>query len=128
MLNRRTLLAALGLAPVALKTAAPARAAVRPIVLLRTRVNGEHYYEAGASLQTLAPGAPLTLRREPTNAHDRRAIELFDAAGRKLGYVPRIDNPAVARMMDAGERMQARVTAVTPATRDIRIVVEWLRA
>jgi hypothetical protein len=131
MLNRRRLLALLGLAPVVAGTRVHARAAsvpVRaPLVLLRTRVNGEHYYEAGESLRTLAPGAPLTLRREPANAYDRRAIELFDAAGRKLGYVPRIDNPAVARMMDAGERMRARVTAVTPGTRDIRIVVEWLR-
>ena len=124
-LSRRTLLALLGMAPVA--AAASPRPAPTPVRLLRTRVNGEYYYEAAESLPTLAPGAPLTLRREPTNAYDRRAIEVLDAAGRKLGYVPMIDNPAVARMMDAGETMRAHVTAVEPARRLIRFDVEWLR-
>jgi len=123
-LSRRTLLALLGMAPVA-ATASP-RLAPAPVLLLRTRVNGEYYYEAGESIPTLTPGAPLTLRREPANAYDRRAIEVLDADGRKLGYLPRVDNPAVARMMDAGERMRARVTAVGPH-RLIRFDVEWLR-
>src|SRR5690606_26594912 len=132
MFDRRRLLALLGLAPlVAAGAAGGARAASRPraepLVLLRTRVNGEHYYEARESVATLAPGTELTMRREPANAYDRRAIELFDPAGRKLGYVPRIDNPAGARMMGAGEPMGDRGTAVTPASLDVRIVVEWLR-
>ena len=131
-LKRRNLLALLGLAPLASKAAAlPLRRADRgagePIVLLRTKVNGEDYYQARESVRTLAVGDALALRREPDNAFDRRAIELFDPAGRKLGYVPRVDNPAVARMMDAGERMRARVTALDRRFVEIRIVVEWLR-
>ncbi len=124
-LSRRTLLALLGMAPAA--AAASPRPAPARVRLLRTRVNGEYYYEAAESLPTLVPGAPLALRREPTNAYDRRAIEVLDAAGRKLGYMPMIDNPAVARMMDAGETMRAHVTAVEPARRLIRFDVESLR-
>ncbi len=124
-LNRRTLLAALGLAPVAAtaRAAAPARA---PVKLLWTRVNGEAYYQAAKAAATLAVGDPVRLRREPTNAYDKRAIEVFDTAGRKLGYVARMDNSAVARMMDAGEHFQARVSRLDRATLDIRLDVEWL--
>ena len=122
-LNRRTLLAALGLAPLA-----PAAAAVRPrrapVRLLWTRVNGEAYYQAAESLPTLAVGGPVTLRREPANPHDKRAIEVFDAAGRKLGYVARIDNSALARMLDAGEHFQARVGRIDGF--DIRLEIDWL--
>ncbi|MBS0503062.1 MAG: HIRAN domain-containing protein [Proteobacteria bacterium] len=124
-LNRRSLLALFGIATVAGRASA-ARSARPPVVLLRTHVNGEAYYEAAEIASTLRAGTPLTLRREPDNAYDRRAIEVLDAAGRKLGYVPRSDNPAVARMMDAGERMRASVTDVRVLTCDIRMVVEWL--
>ena len=81
------------------------------------------------AVKTLNVGDPLVLRREPDNPYDRRAIEIFDGAGRKLGYVPRRDNPAVARMMDAGETMRATVTHVARDWRfhEVRFVLEWLR-
>ena len=53
-----------------------------------------------------------------------RAIVL-DAAGRKLGYVARIDNSAAARMIDAGERFEARVARLSPPL-DIRVTVDWV--
>src|SRR3546814_6821498 len=109
-LNRRRLLGWLGLGP-AIVVGAPAAVGqtVRaPVRVLFTRVNGEPYYEAGTSVPTLAAGDRVVLRREPDNPHDRRAIEVLDARGAKLGYVARIDNSAVARMMDAGERFGAR--------------------
>src|SRR3546814_12133442 len=65
-----------------------------PVRVLFTRVNGEPYYEAGTSVPTLAAGDRVVLRREPDNPHDRRAIEVLDARGAKLGYVARIDNSA----------------------------------
>lgn len=127
LLDRRRLLALLGLAPAA-AAARPAAPARPPVRVLFTRVNGEHYYDARHSLPTLAEGDPVSLRREPTNPHDRRAIEVLDAAGRKLGYVQRVDNSAVARMMDAGERFQARVARLDRAALDIRLAVDWLPA
>jgi hypothetical protein len=51
----------------------------------------------------------LTLTREPDNRHDRNAVRV-DWNGRQLGYVPRAENRAVARALDAGERLEARVS------------------
>lgn len=126
LLDRRRLLGLIGLAP--LVASAPAKAKRAPVRVLWTRVNGEHYYEARDSIAGLAVGDAVTLRREPANAYDRRAIEVLDASGRKLGYVARIDNSAVARMMDAGERFEARIGRIDRAMLDIRLEVNWLPA
>ncbi len=129
--TRRRALALIGIAPAAAIPATPPPAAPparAPVRLLWTRVNGEAYYQASESLPTLTEGAPVILRREPDNAYDRRAIEVFDMDGRKLGYIARMDNSAVARMMDAGERFAARVSRIRPDDNDIRLEVDWLPA
>jgi HIRAN domain-containing protein len=47
-----------------------------------------------------APGKRLTLRAEPDNEHDPRAIGIWDEAGRvQVGYVP----AETARELDAAE-------------------------
>lgn len=131
-LSRRRALAFIGLAPAAALPAPASTAAASappardPVRVLWTRINGEAYYQMRESIGTLSVGAPVTLRREPDNAHDRRAIEVFDGEGRKLGYIARIDNSAVARMMDAGERFAARVSRIDPWDSDIRLEVDWL--
>ena len=51
----------------------------------------------------------LTLAREPNNRHDRNAVRV-DWRGHPLGYIPRSENRAVARALDAGERLEARIT------------------
>lgn len=130
ILSRRRLLGLIELAPLAASAtsaAAPAAASARaPVRVLWTRVNGERYFEAAASVAGLAAGNRVTLRREPDNAYDKRAIEVLDAGGRKLGYVARSDNGAVARMMDAGERFEARIGRLDAASLDIRLEVDWL--
>lgn len=129
--TRRRLLAFLGLAPVAAVAPAappPARALRAPVRVLFTRVNGEAYYQAREALPSLAMDQPVTLRREPDNPYDQRAIEVLDVAGRKLGYIARSDNSAVARMMDAGERFEARVARLDRHTTEIRLMVDWLPA
>ena len=96
-----------------------------PVRVLFTRVNGETYYDAAERFPRLLAGDPVRLVREPDNPHDRRAIEVWDEDGFKLGYVARGDNSAVARMMDAGERFAARVARLTPPL-DIRVEMHWL--
>ena len=51
---------------------------------------------------------PVTLRREPGNRHDARAIAV-EWNGIRLGYVPREANFAIAQMLDRGERLEARI-------------------
>jgi hypothetical protein len=121
LLSRRRLLSLIGLSPAAAAMAVVAQP-VPPVRVLFTRVNGERHYDA-ASLPPLAVSDAMVMRRESTNPYNRRAIEVWDDAGRKLGYVARIDDAAVARMMDAGKRFQTRVARLDPWTRDIRLEV-----
>ena len=84
-------LGAVGLAGPTVAAAGPARAR-RRLTLLETYVAGTAYYEARHVRGALRPGEALVLRREPDNAYDDLAIEVFTSAGAKLGYVPRADN------------------------------------
>ena len=70
---------------------------------------GFRYAEAAAVWPDLAAGDPLELVREPDNPHDANAVRV-EWRGRKLGYVPRAENAALAWAMDRGEPVRARVS------------------
>jgi hypothetical protein len=57
----------------------------------------------------LAPGSPLTLRRDPGNEHDPQAIAVHAAGGGQAGWVPRDVAPPVAAELDAGRPWSAVV-------------------
>ncbi|HEX5611778.1 MAG TPA: HIRAN domain-containing protein, partial [Burkholderiales bacterium] len=54
-------------------------------------------------------GDQLDLVRERENPHDANAVRV-EWRGRKLGYVPRSENGALAWAMDRGEVLKARVS------------------
>lgn len=81
----------------------------REILLIECHVSGTGYKELKAVEPTLASGAMLVLQREPSNVHDDLAIRVHDAAGNALGYVPRVSNAPLARLMDAGKQLFARL-------------------
>ncbi len=104
----------------------PRAAATRTVRLLSTYVAGAAYYDAPRLVQRIVPGDRVVLRREPGNTYDRRAIEIRTADGAKLGYVPRIDNQALANLMDAGiQQPRAQILTVVPDERwpEIRVDV-----
>ncbi len=70
---------------------------------------GSQYYAMSEVWSQIKPGDRLTLVREADNRHDRRAIRV-EWNGRQLGYVPRAENRAVARALDEGEKLDARVS------------------
>ena len=72
---------------------------------------GFRYAEAAAVWPDLATGDALELVREPDNPHDANAVRV-EWRGRKLGYVPRSENGALAWAMDRGEALRARVSRV----------------
>ena len=80
--------------------------------LLQTHVAGMAYHQAEQAMDSLQAGGLLHLRREPGNVHDALAIEVLTESGLKLGYVPRNRNPVLARLMDAGQLLQAQVLSV----------------
>ncbi|MBL8394865.1 MAG: HIRAN domain-containing protein [Candidatus Accumulibacter sp.] len=69
---------------------------------------GSQYYAVTELWSQIRPGDRLTLVRETDNRHDRNAVRV-EWNGRQLGYVPRAENRAVARALDDGEKLQARV-------------------
>jgi hypothetical protein len=72
---------------------------------------GYRYHDATAVWKELAVGERLDLVREPANAHDANAVRV-EWRGRKLGYVPRAENVALAWAMDRGEPVTARISAL----------------
>lgn len=73
---------------------------------------GSQYYALAESWLEMRVGDTLTLVRETDNRHDRNAIRI-EWRGRKLGYLPRAQNRIVARTLDEGERLFARISKLS---------------
>ena len=70
---------------------------------------GSQFYAVSKLRDEIRIGDRLSLTREPDNRHDCNAVRI-DWNGQQLGYVPRKENRAVARALDAGEKLEARVS------------------
>lgn len=78
------------------------------ILLQSSPLAGFQYYEGKALWEQMKIGDALTLVREPHNPHDPLAVRV-EWKGNKLGYVPRRENQAVARQLDHGNPLEARI-------------------
>ncbi|WP_375257421.1 HIRAN domain-containing protein [Citreimonas sp.] len=81
---------------------------------MRTYVAGTNRPEVRGKVHALKPGAPLRLLREPHNDYDARAVSVWAEDDTRLGCVPRVDNQALANLMDAGLAPRAIVSGVRP--------------
>ncbi|PWB53125.1 MAG: HIRAN protein [Nitrosomonadales bacterium] len=81
------------------------------VYLQSSRLAGFKYYEGRKLWPQLRVGDALTLVREADNPYDGNAIAV-EWQGRKLGHVPRADNAALARFMDHGQQLEARISAL----------------
>lgn len=90
---------------------ASAQAVEARIVMQSSPLAGFRHYEAPNLWGDIQPGDPLALVREPENPHDRNAVRV-EWRTFKLGYVPRAENTGVARQMDRGANLAARVSKV----------------
>lgn len=101
--------------------------------LIGTEVAGLGYRAQPEALAALKPGDMLPLKREPTNQHDANAIMVGANTMRgpkHIGYLPRVQAPWLAAMMDHGHAMYARVESmsapgVTPPT--LRVTLRMQR-
>jgi len=115
-LNRRGFLVWLTGGAALLATARVHAAPQRSSVLIpRSPLAGFQYHHGEALWSMLHEGDPLTLVRETENPHDKRAVRV-DWQGLKLGYVPRMENTAVAQMLDQGERLTASIVRLRAST------------
>jgi hypothetical protein len=116
--------ASAAIALTAMLATACADAAEAVIIVQRSPVAGFRHYSGGEVLRELKPGDRLDLVREPGNPHDANAVRV-EWRGVKLGYVPRSDNAAVARQMDRGVALAARLAAARQnRNRSVRLEFE----
>ncbi|MCW5576383.1 MAG: HIRAN domain-containing protein [Burkholderiales bacterium] len=94
--------------------AAPAAAADARIIVQESPLAGFQYYEGKALWDMMRVGDPLHLVREPRNPHDANAVRL-EWRGEMLGYIPRRENADVARQMDLGAPVKARIVRLAEA-------------
>ena len=78
------------------------------ILLQDSPLAGFQYHAGKALWPQMRVGDALTLAREPDNPHDARAVRV-EWRGHKIGYVPRRENADVARFMDGGQTLVARI-------------------
>ena len=84
------------------------------IVVQDAPLAGFVHYDGGALWGDMKKGDRLALVREPANPHDPNAVRI-EWQGRMLGYVPRRDNADLARQLDRGARVEARITELARA-------------
>jgi hypothetical protein len=82
------------------------------ILIQSSPVAGFQFHEGKQLWDQLQVGAVLRLVREPDNPHDPRAVRV-EWNGHLLGYVPRAENDAVARQLDRGNKLEARIVRLT---------------
>jgi hypothetical protein len=109
---RKLLAAAVVVAGCALVPIADAADGAAEILVQISMTAGLRYHEAKAVWDEMQVGDALTLVREPANPYDARAVRV-EWHGHKLGYLPRAENEAVARQMDRGNPLQARLVKLT---------------
>jgi hypothetical protein len=102
---------ALALLTWSLGTAAQERGTAEILVQVSLTA-GLRYHDAKAVWDQMKEGDSLTLAREPENPYDLSAVRV-DWNGHKLGYIPRTQNEAVARQLDRGNKLEARITKLT---------------
>lgn len=92
----------------------PACAAEARIIIQQSPLAGFQYYDGKVLWDNMRVGDTLALVREPQNPHDANAVRV-EWKGQPLGYVPRRDNSDVARQMDRGVPVQARIVHLKEA-------------
>ncbi len=82
------------------------------ILVQISQLAGFQYHDGKAVWDEMRVGDSLELVREPGNMHDSNAVRV-QWHGRMIGYVPRRENAAVARQIDLGNRLAARIVKLT---------------
>ena len=83
----------------------------RDILVLESYIAGTMHVEGiDEIVKTLKIGEELDLFREPDNDYDDKAILVKTKAGVKLGYIKRMQNEVMARLMDAGKSFWACIS------------------
>lgn len=67
---------------------------------MRYQIVGQKYKGLDPYLTGTQAGVPALLVREPSNSHDPHAVAVY-VDGKPVGYIPKKDNQALAKRIDA---------------------------
>lgn len=84
---------------------------IRPVKIYDNHIKGTHYYAYRSCFMDIQVGDVILLKRVTKHQHDSFAIEVYWQK-KKLGYVPAFENVVLANLMDAGVKLESRVTGV----------------
>ena len=84
----------------------------RSILIQESPIAGFQFHSGEAVWPSLSVGAKLNLVRESSNPHDDNAVAIY-FHNEQLGYVPRVENAAIAQMLDRGESLEARISKLS---------------
>ena len=96
-------------------------------ILQHSPVAGFQYHHGEALWPQFAVGQSLQLVREADNRYDDRAVRV-EWQGRKLGYIPRLDNAGVSQLLDRGERVEAVIAGLAESSNPwerVGVEVRW---
>lgn len=94
-----------------MEPAAIERHATSRVYVMTVLVAGLRHHDAKQVWEALAIGDPLELVREPANEEDRNAVRI-EWCGFHLGYLPKERNSDIARQLDRGAPLLARITQI----------------
>ena len=86
----------------------PAQAESIKVLVQSSPLAGFQFYAGRELWDEMKTGDPLVLVREADNPHDANAVRV-EWRGRRLGYLPRAENRAVAAEIDRGGKVEARI-------------------
>jgi len=78
-------------------------------------VGESHYQDA---IRPCRQGDRVILKREPENPHDENAVAVFRENGEQIGYLSRDHAEWVARVIDEGKEVEAKIKRILGGTRD----------
>ena len=84
------------------------------ILVQESPLAGFQFHHGKILWDELKVGDALTLAREPNNPYDANAVSVY-WNNQRLGYIPRRENSDVARQMDRGAPVKARIVKLTTA-------------
>ncbi|GBL05193.1 HIRAN domain-containing protein [Glaciecola sp. KUL10] len=95
--------------------------------ILESYIAGLPYYQSNEVVDELVNEASISLRREASNPHDKNAIEIF-YKNTKLGYVPKVNNVASAKLLDDKRELSAFIIDADNSTyyREVKFAVYLL--
>lgn len=127
-MDRRTFLGRMLLMPFGIRGGARAQAPQKRNVHLKdVYIAGTQYHDfsENTDIARLAQGDVCRLEREPSNAFDEYAIRVLTESGAMLGYIPKHQNRTIARIMDQGVEVVARIDRIAPDSAPWRRI--WIK-